>query len=157
MTNEQILDRLGDDVHVAEEPALSGESRGAKIATIGRSLERGMTLVEIMVVMAIIAIIGTAIAFGVIPALAGSQKDAAKAQIETISKGLDTYYVKHREMPENLDALVEEEYLKADQLLDPWKKQFAYEVVSARKFLLCSGGEDKQPGNDDDICNIDKK
>lgn len=132
----------------------TGESR---LVTVGRALERGMTLVEIMVVMAIIAIIGTAIAFGVIPALAGSQKDAAKAQIDTISKGLDTFYVKHREMPDNLEALVEEEYLKADQLLDPWKKPFTYEVVSARKFSLCSAGENKQPGDEDDICNDVKR
>ncbi len=144
--------------HPSTAPASAERPTGEfRLVAIGRAFERGMTLVEIMVVMAIIAIIGTAIAFGVIPALAGSQKDAAKAQIDTISKGLDTFYVKHREMPDNLEALVEEEYLTTDQLLDPWKKPFTYEVVSARKFSLCSAGENKQPGDEDDICNAVKR
>lgn len=148
---------LADDL--ATGPAQDDSARGAadpvKRMALRRSLERGMTLVEIMVVIAIIAIIGVALAFGVIPLFASSQKDVAKQQIDTISKGLDTYYLKHREMPDNLEALVEEETLKADQLQDPWKKPFSYEATG-RKYHLCSAGEDKQLGSQDDICNDTK-
>jgi general secretion pathway protein G len=125
--------------------------------TIRKTAQRGMTLVEIMVVMAIIAIIGTAVAFGVIPALAGAQEDAAKAQIANIAKALDMYYMRNSELPQSLEALVENETLKAEQLMDPWKKPFQYRIIGTRKFSICSGGEDGSIGGSDDVCNEEKK
>jgi len=121
-----------------------------------RSAKRGMTLIEIMVVMAIIAIIGTAVAFGVLPALSGAQEDAAKTQISQISKALDLYYMRHSELPQGLEALVENESLKAEQLNDPWKKPFQYRIVGTRKYSICSGGEDGSIGGTDDVCNAEK-
>lgn len=125
-------------------------------SSVRRAAQRGMTLVEIMVVMAIIAIIGTAVAFGVIPALAGAQEDAAKTQISQISKALDMYYMRNSELPQSLDALVENETLKAEQLQDPWKKPFKYQIIGTRKYSLCSGGENGSIGGNDDICNSEK-
>jgi general secretion pathway protein G len=118
-----------------------------------KTARRGMTLVEIMVVMAIIAIIGTAVAFGVIPALAGAQEDAAKTAIGNISKALDMYYMRNTELPQSLEALVEAGTLKAEQLQDPWKKPYQYSVVGTRNYKLCSGGEDGAIGGNDDVCN----
>jgi general secretion pathway protein G len=122
-----------------------------------KTAKRGMTLVEIMVVMAIIAIIGTAVAFGVIPALAGAQEDAAKTAIGNISKALDMYYMRNTELPQSLEALVEAGTLKAEQLQDPWKKPYQYNVVGTRNYKLCSGGEDGAMGGNDDVCNDDGK
>jgi general secretion pathway protein G len=122
---------------------------------IRRTAQRGMTLVEIMVVMAIIAIIGTAVAFGVLPALAGAQEDTARTAIRTISTALTAHYTRNFELPQSLDALVEGGMLKADQLQDPWKKPFQYNVVGTKNFKLCSGGEDGAIGGNDDICNDD--
>jgi general secretion pathway protein G len=120
-----------------------------------RQAQRGMTLVEIMVVMAIIAIIGTAVAFGVLPALAGAQEDAARTAIGNISKALDLHYMRNTELPQSLDALVEAGTLKQEQLQDPWKKPFQYNVVGTKNYKLCSGGEDGAIGGNDDICNDD--
>ncbi len=129
------------------------ESIHSLVRRLRKTAKRGMTLVEIMVVMAIIAIIGTAVAFGVIPALAGAQEDAAKTAIGNISKALDMYYMRNTELPQSLEALVEAGTLKAEQLQDPWKKPYQYNVVGTRNYKLCSGGEDGAIGGNDDVCN----
>lgn len=117
-----------------------------------RAAERGMTLIEIMVVMGIIAIIGTALAFGAVEIFGSSQEEGAKAQLSTIQKGLDTYYIKKREYPDRLDALVDSGFITEEQLLDPWKKPITYSITGAQTYELCSGGPDLQVGGADDIC-----
>ena len=118
---------------------------------------RGMTLIEIMVVVGIMAIIGTALAFGFIGIFSDSQGDAANMQLQTISQGLDAYYVRHREYPDRLEVLVEAGMLEEKQLEDPWKKPIVFNLTSANTYELCSGGEDLAVGGQDDICKKREK
>ncbi len=137
----QVTD--GPKVDTAFTQALAAARRGAR---------RGMTIIEIMVVMGIIGIIGTAIAFGAIEMFGGGQVTGAEIQLKTVQKGLDSYYVIHREYPDRLEALVEEGMLEEKQLEDPWKKPISYSLTGARSYELCSGGEDLSVGSADDIC-----
>jgi len=123
----------------------------------GAQTRRGMTLIEIMVVVGIMAIIGTALAFGFIGIFSDSQGDAAKMQLQTISQGLDAYYVRHREYPDRLEVLVDEGMLEEKQLEDPWKKPIVYNLTSANTYEVCSGGEDLAVGGQDDICKKREK
>jgi len=115
--------------------------------------QRGMTLIEIMVVMAIIGLIGVVVAVNV----GSSQKEAEVMATQTLVSGtipgaLDSYRATRREYPESLDALVELKRLRKNQLVDAWNKPLSYEV-NGDEFKLCSGGPDKVAGNADDICN----
>jgi len=115
--------------------------------------QRGMTLIEIMVVMAIIGLIGVVVAVNV----GSSQKEAEVMATQTLVSGtipgaLDSYRATRREYPESLDALVELKRLRKNQLVDAWNKPLTYEV-NGDEFKLCSGGPDKVAGNADDICN----
>ena len=83
----------------------------------------------------------------------GFKEDAAKTAIGNISKALDMYYMRNTELPQSLEALVEAGTLKAEQLQDPWKKPYQYNVVGTRNYKLCSGGEDGAIGGNDDVCN----
>ncbi|PIE65535.1 MAG: hypothetical protein CSA24_02555 [Deltaproteobacteria bacterium] len=141
----------GEAQPVEEPRADTSLSQALEAARAGA--RRGMTIIEIMVVMGIIAIIGTAIAFGAIEMFGGGQVEGAKIQMGTIKKGLDSYYVKHREYPDRLEALVEEGLLEEKQLEDPWKKPISYSLTGARSYELCSGGEDLSIGSADDICD----
>lgn len=115
--------------------------------------QRGMTLIEIMVVMAIIGLIGVVVAVNV----GSSQKEAEVMATQTLISGtisgaLDSYRATRREYPESLEALVELKRLRKNQLVDAWNKPLSYEV-NGDEYRLCSGGPDKVAGNADDICN----
>jgi general secretion pathway protein G len=118
---------------------------------------RGMTLIEIMVVIAIISIMAAAIGYGVMNYLARAKIDIAKAQLRTIANALDIYSVDN-DYPDGLTALVEGKnpLLKDKQLKDPWKQDIIYNYPSSkgndRAYDLCSKGPDRKEGSEDDIC-----
>lgn len=117
---------------------------------------RGMTLIEIMVVIAIIGILSSAITFGVFTYLKKAKVDACKAQLRTIANAL-TIYAAEEDFPNSLSVLTEGAGapLKPEKLKDPWKQEVIYNYPSARgdsEFDLCSKGPDKQEGTEDDIC-----
>ena len=94
---------------------------------------------------------------GVQGALAGAEVDATRVQIDTVSKALDTYYVRHRELPKTLDSLEAEGYVKRARLADAWGRPLHYEVTGRHAFWLCSEGPDRTQGTGDDVCNLAKK
>lgn len=115
---------------------------------------RGMTLIEIMVVIAIIGIISTAIGFGVVGWLSSAKVKSARAQVNKVA-GAVTVYAADADYPDNLEALVEAKLIKKKQLKDPWSQELIFRMPSEREgaeFDVCSTGEDKTPSNDD-ICN----
>ena len=128
--------------------------------TAGRALiqgQQGMTLIEIMVVIAIIGIVAGAVGFGVTRYFGQAKIDACKAQIDNIANHLEMYLYEHDEYPASIDVLAKTEkgrgkaILKKSQLSDPWKKKLKY-ALKAEGFELCSSGPDKRDGGGDDIC-----
>ena len=118
---------------------------------------KGMTLLEIMVVIAIIGIVATAITVGVVGYLKKAKIDACKAQIRNISQALDIFAA-DSDYPTSLNVLAEGPGapLKERQLKDPWGQPFVYNYPSRRGdavYDLCSKGPDRKEGTDDDICN----
>lgn len=117
---------------------------------------RGMTLLEIMVVIAIIGIVATAIGYGVIGYLNKAKIDACKAQLRTIANSLDIYSAED-DYPSNLSVLTEGSLspLKEKQLKDPWQQEIIYSYPSTnsdKRFDLCSKGPDRRESTEDDIC-----
>jgi general secretion pathway protein G len=99
-----------------------------------RSARLGFTLMEILVVVAIIVILAGLGGYYFIGALQGSQKDAAILRAKEVSKAIGVYYVDHQQWPASLDALLVRDqngkgpYLKSrDYLLDPWGNLFQYD------------------------------
>lgn len=123
-----------------------------------RQGERGMTLIEIMVVIVIIGVLGSALAVGVFGALGDAKVDACKAQINSVGQTVEAYEAKSGEYPSSLTELTEGKHarLKPEILKDPWKKELQYQA-SGDSFSLCSGGDDKKVGTEDDICYGGKK
>ncbi|MGX5805661.1 type II secretion system major pseudopilin GspG [Bradyrhizobium sp. Arg314] len=132
--------------------------------------EAGFTLVELLVVLAIIALIATLVAPQVLRYLGSARTNAAKAQIHNIESALELYYVDNAKYPtadEGLNALVKAPagesrwngpYLKGSTgLNDPWGRPYLYEVKSdASAVTIQTLGRDGKPdgsGEDQDVSN----
>lgn len=138
----------------------------------------GFTLVEIMIVLAILVLLLAMVG----PKLLKTQEKAdlkiTVTQIKNIEKALDLYKVDNRNYPtteEGLKALVEKPadearsanwggpYMEANLPLDPWHNAFRYEFppsqntgVAQDKPSIWSAGPDGKDGTDDDIVNWQK-
>ena len=117
---------------------------------------RGMTLIEILVVIAIIGIVATVVAVGVVGYLADAKKQATKTLVTNVSTAAGSYAVTHKRLPKDLNELVERKFIKKNQTRDPWDHELSYQAGTSGEvddFKLCSNGPDGTSGNDDDICS----
>ena len=139
----------------AHADALGAPTRSVLGSGVARNM-RGMTLIEIMVVIAIISMMAAAIGVGVMNYLARAKEDLAKAQLRTIANALDIYSVEE-DYPDNLAALTQgrNPLLKERQMKDPWRQDIIYNYPASKTdgtYDLCSKGQDRKEGTEDDVC-----
>ena len=124
--------------------------------------ERGFTLIEILVVMAIIGMLAVMVAPNIFNQQAGAQIDAALSQISSLEAALDTYRLDVGEYPDSLEGLRENisgraawngPYLRRDVPLDPWGNEYVYDS-NGREFTLSSYGPDGEQGGEGDDADI---
>ncbi len=129
----------------------------------------GFTLVELLVVLAIIALIATLAAPQVLRYLGSARSDAAMAQIRNIESALELFYIDNLRYPTNEEGLAalstptadlqarwNGPYLKkAEDLTDPWGKPYIYEFADDKVTVLSYGrdGKENGTGEDQDIRN----
>ena len=120
-----------------------------------RNAPRGMTLIEILVVIAIIGIVVTVVSVGVVGYLEDAKIQSTKTLVNNVAKGASSYAVTNRRLPKTLDELVDRKYVKKNQLKDPWDTELEYNPGNSGQiddFELCSAGPDGSLGTEDDIC-----
>ncbi len=135
-----------------EIPCLEEDAMPAARLIVARG-QQGMTLIEIMVVIVIIGILGSALAVGVFGMLGDAKEDAARAQVNTVGAVIEAYEARSGEYPDSLESMTEGKRakLKKSNLKDPWKQELNYSAENDG-FSMCSNGDDKRQGSDDDIC-----
>ena len=115
---------------------------------------RGMTLVEIMIVITIMASIMGVVGFFVFGTLNRAQSKTAKMGINQLEQIVQTHYMLESQMPSNLNELTKgDDPLVKDEskLKDPWGKQYIYEHSGGTNFTIYSAGPDGQQGTEDDV------
>jgi len=135
-----------------------------------RGEQSGYTLVELLVVLAILGLLVALAAPRVIKYLGGAKTDTARIQIEKLGGVLDLYRLEIGHYPteqEGLEALVERPpqvdawngpYLKNRQsLIDPWGTPYAYRSPGEHGeydlYTLGADGKDGGDGEDQDVTN----
>ena len=124
-----------------------------------RRRNRGMTLIEIMVVITILGLIAAAVGVAVIPQLEQARRDRAALDIKNIQGAMKLYYTKKGKYPDTasgLNALVEAQALE-QMPKDPWNNDYVY-INEGGKPVIISYGADGTAGgegNDADISSAD--
>ncbi|MEL7028211.1 MAG: type II secretion system major pseudopilin GspG [Pseudomonadota bacterium] len=130
--------------------------------------QAGVTLFELLVVLAILAFLATLIAPRVVGYLGRAKTDVARAQISNIAASLELYYLDLGRYPtteEGLGALVDGPataigwrgpYFKdAIGLTDPWGRAYGYvSEVSGDIFEIYSLGRDGAEGGEGEDADI---
>jgi general secretion pathway protein G len=124
---------------------------------------RGMTLIELIVVIAVLGLLAAYLAPNVMQAFSGAQSKTAKTQIKTLAAQLDIFKLDTGRYPtsqEGINALVQAPsgiagwngpYLKDRSLLkDPWGEDWKYTAPGqgSRAYEILSYGEDKKEGGE---------
>jgi len=129
--------------------------------------ERGFTLLELLVVVAIIGLLVAYVGPRYVSQIGKSETAAARAQIEALAKALDTFRLDTGHYPssaQGLAALRERPagearwngpYLQKDVPGDPWGKPYVYRTPGAKgDFDLISYGRDGAPGGSGENADI---
>lgn len=125
--------------------------------------QAGFTLIEIMVVIAIIGLLATIVAPNVMNRLREAKVTATKAKMSnTVKPAIEDYRRHFSKLPDTLDVLLEpseknfgDPYLEGeDQLSDAWENRFQYMRLSSTKYDLISLGADGVEGGENDDADI---
>jgi general secretion pathway protein G len=121
---------------------------------------RGLTLIEIMVVLALLGVLMTVVAVNVMGAFDSGSAQAAGIQMKSIENTLNMYALKNKgkypTTSEGLDKVAK--LLPNNKVpLDPWGNNYQYfspATHSDNKFELISYGADGKEGGEEDNADI---
>jgi general secretion pathway protein G len=116
--------------------------------------QRGMSLIEIMVVITIMALVMGAVAVAVFPQFKKASCKTAWTEAQSISQAVGQYRTDNsNDCPKSLDELKSGHFLKSDPI-DPWGKPFQFKCPGEQDTDTAdvwSSGADKQDGTADDV------
>jgi general secretion pathway protein G len=132
----------------------------------------GFTLVEVLIVLAIIALMGALVGTNAIGMLFKSNRDKAELDVETLKQAVKLYHTMEMgKLPQESDwpdflfdgsknhkaAYIDTDKYENRQVPDPWGNAYIYRRLSSTEFEVISYGMDGQPGGEGDDADISSK
>lgn len=132
---------------------------------IGSYLRRnaGFTIVEILVVVAIIGILATAVVLNVTGYIGQSRRERVRMDLASVKNAIELFYLQRHRYPTNdegLKVLTETSQshpagLISELPLDPWGNPYDYRYPGQHgSFDVICYGRDGAPGGDDEDADI---
>jgi general secretion pathway protein G len=116
------------------------------------TLERGVTLFEVLIVVAILAMIAGGVAFFALPQFNKAKINTAEGAARVIRQAASQWQATNNETScPTMSQLVQDKLLDPGQnTADPWGQPFAI-TCADEDVMVLSGGPDKKKGTKDDI------
>jgi general secretion pathway protein G len=137
-----------------------------------RRTEGGFSLLEILIAVAILALVGGVVATNVFGNFLRAKRDVAKTQIAEIKSAIQTYRLhspggklpETNEFPQCLlepgpngeSPAMDPDNAPGGKILDPWNNEYVYRKEGS-SFEIISYGEDGVQGGEGDAADISSK
>ena len=123
-----------------------------------RRRQAGFTLLEIMIVLAIIAMIAGGVGVALFRNFQKAKVSAAKMRVHAARDAVTQYMIETPSCPRSIDELVQGKFLDRDKAKDPWGSPIVLKCPGTNDTDgadVSSPGPDKQDGTADDIRSWD--
>jgi general secretion pathway protein G len=125
-------------------------------------LRAGFTLIEVLLVVAILGILATVVVVNFAGKQKGSMIKAARASIANLCTAIDKYELDTGKFPQGFQSLLKTDgapnwkgpYIKGGLPVDPWGVQFQYTPKGENGYEVRSAGPDTQMNTEDDITSF---
>jgi general secretion pathway protein G len=142
-----------------KERAMKEANEAHVVARAARGADKGMTMLEIMIVLAIIGLVMSVVGVGVYANWKKAQVKVARVAVnELAQKTIQFMTDNSNECPKTIDDLVAQKYIPKKQK-DPWNRDFILRcpgVVNVDGIDVISVGPDGQEGTADDIKAVEQ-
>jgi general secretion pathway protein G len=132
--------------------ALARAARGSGQSKINaRRRAAGVTLVEVLVVVAIMAMLATGVGLYVLPKFRQTQIDTARNNAHSLRKAVESWQLSNTSECPTVSELIESKEIdSASNPDDPWGQEFQI-TCADDEVTVTSSGPDAKKGTEDDI------
>ena len=117
---------------------------------LARAAQRGMTLVEIMIVVVIMGMIASAVGIAVFNQLKEARVKTAEQEVRTVENAVELWQTDHNGCPTMAQLKSDGKINRNARDRDPWDNEYIINCENG-EVAVHSKGPDGVDGNDDDV------